>query len=191
MDMIISLTRRVHDHVALPMPFAMLELHAGEERLIGRCALTHAALANATAGGVRVSLDGQVVCCLNEHIPQATVCIIASASGILRCEGAAGASVHVFGRGSNRSAAPNGAAERDARAAARNNSSTSVSTLEHQHRSPAAAKQAADLPHSGSSSQGKKTRTPRLTFNPEVLVAEYVPKVCAPSKPCSVLFSMC
>ena len=160
----------------------MIELHAGEERLIGSCALTHAALGN-TRASARLLLNGQVVCCLNEHIPQSAVCIMASASGTLQCEGAAGASVHVFGRASNPSATPKGAAERDARAAARNSNSTNaLASPQVQHRSPAVGPKPAE-PHSASSSQGKKTRTPRLTFNPEVLVAEYVPKVGALPSP--------
>ena len=84
------------------MPFATLEVAVGEERVIGDCALTHAALNDPAVGQARVWLGNKLVCCLSEMCPQVSVSICCKdSSALLRCEGSPGAVVHILGRGAS------------------------------------------------------------------------------------------
>ena len=141
--------------------FLAIALKPSESVILSNCALMHAALADEN-GPCRVFIDNRLLCVLTDSEQQQRISLpLGGSPASIRCEGPVGAAgVHLIGReaSDNKRQRVSAADHNGVRAAPQQEEAASSSTTP-----PAAA---------ASSSSSK--RTPRLTFNPEVLVANYI-----------------
>ena len=166
--------------LASPGRFLGVVLLPGEEVLLSHCALANVSLVEPDAGRCSVLVGGRLLCGLSADVPQVPVRVLLGDDVVvLRCEGVAGAAgVHVIGRLAA-GGSPPPKKYRPATAAqsppAAGSSATARRTTTP---SSASADRSASAKAAASPRSPGSGRTPKLTFNPEVLVAEYVPKRC-------------
>eukprot|EP00966_Prymnesium_polylepis_P001875 42946-Prymnesium_polylepis.1 len=169
-------------------PSASLELRPGK---VDSIHLAHAALERAAAGPVGLFLDDMLLCRLSPSSPQASLSLMLSRAGTLRCEGSKTAVVHIVGHSRGDPAGAGAAATvkrvkaadpspdpsepqpANKRAKADENAGPPGAPTSALTRVPRHAPQSAP--------RRKKPRVPRLRWGEEVLVAEYEPKRGGPS----------
>ena len=161
--------------------FLALELRPGEATTVTDCALTHASLASADCRAA-IFVNEVLIARLDSGLPQTRVCVVArkGETVTVQCNGEMAngrGGVHLLGREGASAARSRRASARSSppRAMAKSGGAPAMSleTLLGAGGMPTVYTAANPSP-----SGRVRARTPRLTFNPEVVVAEYVPKRC-------------
>ena len=163
------------------MGFLAVALKPGESKSLSDCALTHACLIDSTTT-CSIFANGRLVSHLTPAMPQRPVVMMFGSGAVdVRCEGSPGAAgVQLVGRAAS-SGAANGKRRRSEEEPA---TSEFISPPPLSRRQVAAVANeqlaATPVPAAAGATPGSSgsTRTPRLTFSPDVLVAEYYPKSC-------------
>ena len=160
--------------------FLGVVLRPGEAVTLSECTLVQAALADPSTGACSVYANDQLIIKLDAIVPQRPLAMLLGPMDavIVRCEGAAGApGVHLIGRAASTRRASVARKRPHAEAAAAvAPPAEAVAAVAPPAEDTAAAPPAEQTFISPAERPSSRKRTPRLTFSPDVLVAEYFPK---------------